>query len=378
MDSEIQPLHKNGTWHLVPAPGKVNIVDSKWVYKIKESDRTIDRYKARLVAKGFKQRYGIDYEDTFSLVVKAATIRLVLFVVISNNHSLHQLDANNAFLHGILKEDVYMRQPPDFEDKVHLDYLCKLDKTLYGLKQAPWVWYSHLGGKLQQLGFTPLKTNTSLFFYNCGRHKIFVLIYVDGIIVASSSTKVDDALVRDLNEDFALKDLCDLHYFLGIEVTRSNKSLLLTQERYATELLKREHMSNCKPISTSLNPSDKLIVNQGVSLGPQDSTQYTSIMGALQHLTLTWSDLSFSVDKVCQFLHSPTSVHWEAVKIILKYVKGTLKLGLWFVRSSTTMVSTFDDADWVGCPNDWRSTGGFAMFFDVNLISWSEKTCYNF
>jgi hypothetical protein len=149
------------------------------------------------------------------------------------------------------------------------------------------VWYSHLGGKLQQLGFTPLKTNTSLFFYNCGRHKIFVLIYVDGIIVASSSTKVDDALVRDLNEDFALKDLCDLHYFLGIEVTRSNKSLLLTQERYATELLKREHMSNCKPISTSLNPSDKLIVNQGVSLGPQDSTQYTSIMGALQHLTLT-------------------------------------------------------------------------------------------
>jgi hypothetical protein len=145
---------------------------------------------------------------------------------------------NNAFLYGILEDDVYMRQPPGFEDKLHPNYLCKLDKAIYGLKQAPWAWYSRLGGKLQELGFTPSKADTSLFFYSCGRHKIYVLIYVDDIIVASFSSEAADALVRLLSKDFALKDLDDLHYFPGIEVNRSNKSLILTQEWYAFELLK--------------------------------------------------------------------------------------------------------------------------------------------
>jgi hypothetical protein len=180
------------------------------------------------VVKGFKQRYGIDYEGTFSPIVKATTIRLVLSVAVFNNWSLQQLDVNNAFLHGLLEEDVYMRQPPGFEDKLHLNYLCKLDKAIYGLKQAPRAWYSRLGGKLHELGFTPSRADTSLFFYNRGRHKVFVLIYVDDIIVASSSSKAADALVSDMGKDFALKDLGNLHYFLGIEVNRSSKSLILT------------------------------------------------------------------------------------------------------------------------------------------------------
>jgi hypothetical protein len=231
MDSEIHALHKNDTWHLVPPPRNVNVIDSKWAYKIKKkSDGTIERYKARLVGKGIMQMYGRDYEDTISPIVNAATIRLVLSVVVSNNWSLWQLDVNNAFLHGILEEDVYMRQPPGFEDRLHLNYLCKLDKAIYGLKQAPRARYSQLGGKLQELGFTPSTTDTSLFFYSHGRRKVYVLIYVDGIIVACSSCEVADALVRDLGKDFGLKDLAILQYFLGIEVNRSNKSLILTQE----------------------------------------------------------------------------------------------------------------------------------------------------
>jgi hypothetical protein len=109
-----------------------------WVFKVKrKADGTLDKYKARLVAKGYKQRYGIDYEDTFSLVVKAATIRIVLSIVVSQVWSLRQLDVQNAFLHGVLEEDVYIRWPPGFEDKKHPHYICKLDKALYGLKQAP-------------------------------------------------------------------------------------------------------------------------------------------------------------------------------------------------------------------------------------------------
>ena len=131
----------------------------------KKADGTLDRYKARLVAKGFKQRYGIDYEDTFSPVVKAATIRVILSLAVSQGWSLRQLDVQNAFLHGILEEDVYMKQPPGYEDKLQPHHICKLDKAIYGLKQAPRAWYSRLNDKLLQLGFQASKGDTSLFFY---------------------------------------------------------------------------------------------------------------------------------------------------------------------------------------------------------------------
>ena len=137
MDEEFSALVANKTWHLVaPVRGR-NVIDCKWVYKVKrKSDGTIDRYKARLVAKGFKQRYEIDYEDTFNPVVKAATIRLILSVAISRNWCMRQLDVKNAFLHGVL-EEVFMRQPPGYESSALPRHVCKLDKAIYGLKQAP-------------------------------------------------------------------------------------------------------------------------------------------------------------------------------------------------------------------------------------------------
>jgi len=169
MNHEYNALLRNKTWHLVTPPKGKNIIDSKWVYKIKrKADGTIDRYKARLVAKGYKQRYGIDYEDTFSPVVKAATIRLVLAVVVSLGWSLRQLDVQNAFLHGVLEEEVYMRQPLGYKDPDHPSLVCKLDKALYGLKQAPRAWYARLCNKLKQLGFVPSKGDTSLFYYHKG------------------------------------------------------------------------------------------------------------------------------------------------------------------------------------------------------------------
>jgi histone deacetylase 1/2 len=374
MQDEYDALLRNGTWHLVPPKQGTNLIDSKWVYKIKrKADGGIDRYKARLVAKGFKQRYGIDYEDTFSPVVKIATIRLVLSIAVTRGWCLRQLDVQNAFLHGVLEEEVYMRQPPGFENAKMPNFVCKLDKAIYGLKQAPRAWYSRLSSKLINLGFKASKSDASLFIYIKGHVTMYMLIYVDDIIVTSSSSEAVTALLQDLKKDFALKDLGDLHYFLGIEVTKCKDGILLTQEKYAHDLLTRVGMTKCKSSSTPLSASEKLSRHEGEALSAEDSTRYRSIVGALQYLTLTRPDLSYAVNKVCQFLHAPTTLHWTAVKRIMRYVKHSVGLGLHIQKSSSMMLSAFSDADWAGSIDDRRSTGGFAIFLGANLISWSAR-----
>jgi len=213
----------------------------------------------------------------------------------------------------------------------------------------------------------------SLFYYSKGTIMMFILVYVDDIIVASSTRDATPALLQDLNKELALKDHGDLNYFLGIEVNKVKNGILLTQEKYANDVLRRVGMMSCKLVSTLLSTSEKLSANESSPLGPSDATNYRSVVGALQYLTLTRPDISYLVNKVCQYLHAPTTLHWAAVKRILGYMKHTTKLGFKICRSSSSLITAFSDADWAGCLDDWRSTGGFAVFLGGNLISWSAR-----
>ncbi|PWA86467.1 gag/pol polyprotein [Artemisia annua] len=384
MAEEFDALVRNGTWSLVPCAKNTNVIDSKWVYRIKrDANGNVTRYKARLVAKGFNQKPGIDYQETFSPVVKATTIRVLLSLAVTNQWSLRQLDVQNAFLHGELKEIVYLRQPPGFIDASKADHVCLLHKSLYGLKQAPRAWFERLSNTLHHLGFTGSKTDPSLFILNNGGTLVYVLVYVDDIIVTGNNTNAINDVIANLGTSFAVKDLGDLHYFLGIEVIRHGSHLILSQQKYISDLIQKAGLSDCKVVPSPMSTSKILTRNDSPTLA--DPTKYRQIVGALQYASLSRPDITFAVNKVCQYMHTPTENHWSAVKRILRYLKGTSHFGL-FIRhgSGSTLhaftdvnwnstLRAFSDADWAGCPDDRRSTGGFAIYLGSNLISWNAR-----
>ena len=206
MRREFDALLANNTWSLCPRPSHTHVVRNKWVYKLKRHpDDNIDRYKARLVAKGFEQIPSIDYFDTFSLVVKPTTIRLILSLAVSFKWNIWQLDVSNAFLHGILDEEVYMKQPKGYEDQTFPDHVCYLHKSIYGLKQAPRAWFKRLSQQLIDFGFSESKMDYSLFTYNSDTLRVFVLVYVDDIIIAGSDVKQFIILLINYRMCFQLK-----------------------------------------------------------------------------------------------------------------------------------------------------------------------------
>ena len=188
----------------------------------------MERYKARLVAKGFTQKEGLDYIETFSPVAKRVTVKCLLAVATVQGWYLYQLDVNNAFLHGELKEEVYMDLPPGFHSKGGL--VCKLTKSLYRLKQASRQWFAKFSTALVLLGFTQSKVDYSLFIKKNSTSFIALLVYVDDILIASDNKQVVYELKILLDQQFKLKDLGDLKFFLGLEVARTTDGIIYAKE----------------------------------------------------------------------------------------------------------------------------------------------------
>jgi hypothetical protein len=365
MNTEFDALFNNGTWTLVPTTSNMNIVGCKWVFCLKrKADGTIDRYKARLVAKGFHQQPVLDFGDTYSPVVKPTTIRLVLSLAISSGWLVRQIDVQNAFLHGWLSKDVYMAQPLGFLHPQFLNHICKLHKALYGLKQAPRAWYSHLSDRLLEIGFVSSRFDSSLFIHHTPQHITYVFIYVD-ILITSFLPYGTTTLLQSLQVEFAIKDLGPLYFFLGMEAIPTSERLILSQQRNILDLLRKSNMSDAKPIKTPMSTAHSLSLFSGDPFS--DPSSYCSLVGGLQYLSLTRPDISFAVNKVSQFMHRPTSLHLQAVKRILRYLKSTISYGLLIRRSPSRHFQAFSDADWAGCSDDRKSMEGFASFLAPTL-----------
>ncbi|XP_074310396.1 uncharacterized protein LOC141646388 [Silene latifolia] len=372
MTDEFDALLKNKTWVLVPRPSNVNITRCIWLFKHKfKSNGDLERYKARLVVNGRSQQVGIDCDETFSTVVKPATIRTVLSIAISKQWHIHQLDVKNAFLHGHLAETVYMHQPPGFRDPKHPDHVCLLQKSLYGLKQAPRAWYQRFATFVKTIGFTHSICDNSLFILHKGTDTAYILLYVDDIILASSSGSLRDSIIRHLRSEFAMSDLGPLNYFLGVSAIRHKHGLFLHQRKYAEKILSRANMTNCKPARTPVDTKPKLGAAAGAKV--TDATLYRSLAGALQYLTFTRPDISYAVQQICLHMHDPRTAHFAALKRIIRYVQGTKHLGLHITKSTVTKLTAYTDADWGGCPDSRRSTSGYCVYLGDNLVSWSSK-----
>ncbi|XP_019183561.1 PREDICTED: uncharacterized protein LOC109178368 [Ipomoea nil] len=263
-----------------------------------------------------------------------------------------------------------MKQPPGYEDPTHLGHVCHLQRSLYGLKQAPRAWFKRLHDFLISAGFNSSKTDVSLFHYTTGESKVFLLVYVDDIIMLGNDVVLIDTLLKQLSTTFKIRDLGEPGFFLGIETLKVPGGMLLTQRRYMGDILIRAGMVDCKPLATPAS------VTQAVSPSThpyENPTQYRRIVGALQYLTITRPDLSFAVNRLCQFMHSPTDDHWGLLKRVLRYIKGTLDYGLRLTPSSSMALHAFSDSDWAGCPIDRKSTSGYAVFLGSNLISWLSR-----
>ncbi|OMO75792.1 Reverse transcriptase, RNA-dependent DNA polymerase [Corchorus capsularis] len=271
MVDEYNALLKNGTWVLASLPPGKNVINCKWVFRLKrKSDGSIERHKVRLVAKGFNQEEGVDYTETFSLVIKLVTIRVVITLALKH--------ANG-----------------------------KLQKAIYGLKQAPRAWFQKLSSRLLKLGFANSKADSSMFIHHTTTRLIIILVYVDDIIITGSDNGAITSLVSDLDKSFKLKDLGPLNYFLGVDVQSCSSDVVLSQQKYIHDLLSRKKMDGTKICNTPAATNYHLSKYVGEPFS--DVTLYRSTIGALQYDTITRPEIAYYVNKVYQFMQAPTQDH---------------------------------------------------------------------
>ncbi|CAL1359030.1 unnamed protein product [Linum trigynum] len=368
MRVEMDALEENHTWELVPRLDGMSVIGCRWVYTVKMlPDGAVDKFKARLVAQGFKQEYGIDYEETFAPVVKMQTVRSVFAVASMQGWPLLQLDVKNAFLHCDLKETIYMERPPGY-DTGDSSMVCKLVRSLYGLKQAPRAWFEKFHSTLTQVGFAQSVNDPSLFTRNTVDGIVVLLVYVDDMIITGSDPDGIRDITAILRNAFNLKEMGEVSYFLGLEVHRSSQGLFVSQRKYILDLLDSAGFSDCVPCSTPMEQNLKLSRDQGEVMS--DQSVYRSLVGSLIYLTHTRPNISYAVQVVSQYMGRATNLHLAAVHRLLRYLKQTQDVGMFFPAEGELTVEAFADADYAGCVDTRRSTSGWCIRVGNSFVSW--------
>ena len=290
------------------------------------------------------------------------------------------MDVSTTLLHGELTEEVYMREPEGFIESGKEHLVCHLQRSIYGLKQSPRCWNHTLDSRLKEMGFTQAPSDPCLYVDSDSEGEVFIVaVYVDDIILGSKSESKLMEVKKELSKTFEVKDLGPLHHFLGVKIIQDSitGTIWIGHQSYTEKILQRFGMHNSKLVGTPVNPDIKLIAGEN----PDDvfnQPMYQAVVGSLLCLsTKTRPHIAYAVGSVACFCANPTKEHWTAVKRILRYLNGTIKLGLLYRESTSAKIAGYTDADWAGDVGDRKSTSGYMFLLGGAAISWksNKQTC---
>uniref|UniRef100_A0AAV1VK09 Integrase catalytic domain-containing protein n=1 Tax=Peronospora matthiolae TaxID=2874970 RepID=A0AAV1VK09_9STRA len=351
--AELESMRLRGVFREAKLPNGQRAIGTKWVFKIKrKADGSIEKYKARLVAKGFRQKkYGIDYNGD----------------VLARG----QLDVVTAFLYGVMKEKVFCAVPEGV--KMEGDFDClELIKAIYGLKQASRVWNETFDEFIRSIGFQASGFDPCLYIMTSEGHCVFVLVYVDDVLVTGSSLEMIARTKNDLKTRFEMTDSGKCAFVLGIELLDGEDgSVTMCQRRYVDDVLKRFGMDECKAVASPVDVSSRLVPSNSAS---KVDVPFREAVGALMHLTTaTRPDIAYAVSFVSRFMEKPQEEHWVAVKRIFRYLQGTKMHGICYKPSAKIDFRGYSDADWDGDLADRKSTSGYVFMLLGAPVSWGSK-----
>nr|GEV46622.1 ribonuclease H-like domain, reverse transcriptase, RNA-dependent DNA polymerase [Tanacetum cinerariifolium] len=342
MKAELDFINRNNTWKLTTLPKGHKAIGVKWVFKTKrDANENIIKHKAKLVAKGYIQEHGIDFEEVFAPVARMETIRLLLPIAANNKWEVHHLNVKSAFLHGDLKEEVYVTQPEGFVKKQDKGKVYRLIKSLYGLRQAPHAWNIKLDNTLKSLCFKKCALEQAIYTKTSKDSTLLIGVYVDDLIITGTPKKEIDKFKAQMEEKFEMSDLGLLAYYLGIEFTQTNCDISIRQSAYANKILKEAGMIDCNETLIPMDPGTRLTkVTEGTMV---NSTEYRSIIGCLRYLLHTRTDLSYSVGLLSRFMQEPREQHMKAIRQVLRYVKGTKDHGITYKHNGGNKIHGYSD-----------------------------------
>ena len=352
------------------------MIDSKLVFTLKfKADAAVDKRKARLVAKGFQEGH---VEDVYAPVVDFATVRLTLAIMGCQGALIHQMDVKSAFLNGKFHDDdsVYLNPPNGLDLGVKHTQALKMLKALYGFKRSPKIWNNTWNKSTKRLGFGRLKADEWFYFIKIDGSTVWVLVYVDDVLVIGSCIKAVKAAKLMLSQEFEMKDLGVAKSFLGVEFLYNSEGVALRQKYYIEQVLEKFAMSQCKPVKTPLcaptmqEAGFEILHDPGIK-------RFREAIGALLYVsTRTRPDIAAAVGILSRKCQNPSQQDWANVKRIMRYLKGTSSMSLQFSgknESLLPLVESYSDADWAGDVSDRKSTSGIVIFFNRTPVVWKSR-----
>ncbi|KAD2393974.1 hypothetical protein E3N88_40951 [Mikania micrantha] len=372
MQEELLQFQRQGVWKTCRLSKGKYAIGTKWVFRNKKDDKgVVIKNKARLVVQGYTQEEGIDYDEVFAPVARIEAIRIFLAFAAAKDFKVFQMDVKSAFLYGKIDEEVYVCQPPGFEDPKFPDHVCKLDKGLYGLRQAPRKWYETLSSFLLANNFKRGTIDKTLFFKKSDQHIMLVQIYVDDIIFGSTNESLCKDFESLMKSKFEMISMGELTFFLGLQVKQTPTGIFISQSKYVKDILERFKLSDCKALGTPMSKTTSLSPDlEGEDV---DQHQYRAMIGSLMYLTASRPDIMFATCVCARFQANPIVSHMLAVKRIFRYLKGASSLGLWYPRNEDFQFMAYTDNDYGGCNISKKSTSGGCQFLGSRIMSWQCK-----